>query len=137
MYKNQIKHKIIDIIIELIIALIIYLQILNNIMNCVFCNTNPIAIDLTHTTLYCSNKTISDSTQCHACLNCIQNMSNIAIPTYGCDKYIVCPGCNSRILSYSYQNGNKENNSLLLYKFDTNENMLNLFSGLGGVKFSN
>lgn len=101
-------------------------------MTCIFCkeeqsnkNETPVA------TLYCKGKYISDA-QCVSCLSCIRKKENtIKNNTYG-DKYLMCPGCNSRILSYSYT----DNSITKFHSFDTNENILNYFSGTGGLKFS-
>jgi len=96
-------------------------------MNCVFCNNSATQ----RVTLYCTGKKMSDS-QCNACLECMQNAAKTATVITDNDKYLNCPGCQSRILSYSYPFGT----GIKLFQFDADENRLNYFSGLGGIKFS-
>lgn len=101
-------------------------------MACVFCNTDTITCNRQQVTLYCTGKKMSDS-QCYACLECIQNVSKTATVITENDKYLSCPGCQSRILSYSYPFGT----GIKLFQLNSDENLLNYYSGLGGIKFSN
>lgn len=95
---------------------------------CVFCKSNVNTVN--HATLYCSGKLMSEP-QCYACLTCVQNTETASICVTENDKYLMCPCCNYRILSYSYQN----DKSVKIHRFDADENILNYFSGTGGLKF--
>lgn len=98
-------------------------------MTCVFCK-NKIKNTVDRAILYCDGKLISD-VQCSACLTCVQNAANAAVCVTENDKYLICPCCNYRILSYSYQN----DKSVKIQRFNADENILNYFSGTGGLKF--